>query len=166
MPPVDAFDVLTPAVNLYDVMLARLVARSEIGEIKRSYVTVGDIDFATRCSQFVVSARQVYPGMPGQQQPGSIVPHGYYVPQTLELGLAYTDCWQVNAKGVLAANKEDELGRSIAVRSAVVLSELAAAYQAGEITPDCAMTAIGPAVFVGPEGGVVGVTVVVAIQIV
>lgn len=161
-------DLLTPTVRVYDALKSRLDAldAKTFPTPKRSYVTVGEIDFPTRCAQFAVSARRVYQGRPGAEQPGPIAPHGGYVERSLEIGVAYTNCWPLpQTNTLLDPVKENEAGRAMLVEAGFVMTAVLDAYYAGELVDNCNEASLGPFVFVGPTGGVAGVTVVIGVQI-
>lgn len=158
------YSVLEPTQRVYDALSARLVARRpDMPKIERSYIAIGDIDFPTRCSQFAVAARQVYAGAPSAQSAGPIVPHAGYTKRSLELGVAYTDCWPL-ADGLIKPEKENEAATKILSAVDIVVEETIKAYYAGELVDDCADASLGPFTMVGPSGGVAGVTVLVTVQ--
>lgn len=163
------YSFLTRAQRVYDALLARLVAEFKtqgLPKIERRYLTVGDIDFPTRCSQFAVSARQAYQGKPAQQSPGPIVPHAGYQPYALELGVAYSRCWPLPLDStLLPPGDETKAGAQTMHETDVVVAQTIDAYYAGELVDDCKDASIGPFVMFGPEGGVVGISVLITIQL-
>lgn len=162
-----AYSILGPTQRVFDALLARLEDRikaKQFPKLERSYLTLGDIDFPTRCSQFAVSARRVYPGAPGIEESAPIRPHAGYQKFSLEIGVAYTRCWPVK-DGILEPAKETRAGTETLGEVDVVLEEVVKAYYAGELTGDCFDAQLGAFVLVGPMGGVAGVTVPITVQL-
>jgi hypothetical protein len=160
--------ILEQTQRVYAALDERLKARVEAGDlpkIDRSYPTVGNIDLSLRCSQFVVAARRVYNGQPGVESPVGFTPHFGAQQQVLEIGLGWSRCWKVDETGVLPVAKEAEMAAGIMAGGDVLRDETLAAYYGGELVDSCNSASVGPLVFIGPEGGIGGVTVMLAFQI-
>lgn len=157
-------DVLSPTVRVFDVLHERIKARGI--KPKRAFTTIGDIAFALSCSQLAVSARRVYAGQPSVEGAAIIKPHGGYAPLSLEIGIAYTDCYPLpKGEQPRPEAQENSLSRAFMADAGIVLGELFDAYFTDDLVDACQNTSIGPVVFVGPSGGVAGVTVTMAVQL-
>lgn len=173
-PFVSSLDIATPTLRIHNAINTRLgrLDKKVFPKLERSYPSVGDInmDPPTDCAQLVVGARRVYQGKPGQERPGPLNLVSY-VERSLEIGVAYSRKWPLDENGYITAAKEAEAGTKGLTEGQALMRVILEAYTDGDISGcdvmgnACTDVSIGPFTFIGPIGGIIGVTVLIAVQV-
>lgn len=130
----------------------------------RRYVTAGEV--AYDCNQLAVALEGLFVGLPNQPQVGPGGAHAGYIPWTVAMAVTYTLCVPVPSNGVPAAADLSAKGHEIASAAGLIAAVLTDTYLVGNITDPCNGAALGPTAFIGPDGGVFGVSVGIQVQVV
>lgn len=128
----------------------------------RRYVWAGDLAFD--CDQFVAHGVTITQGIPGA--PGQIEEVREWSVWSVQFGLTVVRCVPVDDDGEpIDTAAATALGLMALEDAGALMRYTLAAYNAGALLPGCSSVVLGPVVWGGPLGGVVGTTLLVNAQL-